>query len=91
MKELELLQEKLQQLLKHHSAVQSDLERLKKTNEKQSALIEQQKTELEKLQQELKLKSVAFSAGGSTEEDKEKLKQHLDSVIREIEKNIDSL
>jgi hypothetical protein len=91
MKELELLQEKLQQLLKHHSAVQSDLERLKKTNEKQSALIEQQKTELEKLQQELKLKSVAFSTGGSTEEDKEKLKQHLDSVIREIEKNIDSL
>lgn len=91
MKELELLQEKLQQLLKHHNAVQSDLDRLKKINEKQAALIEQQKTEIEKAQQELTLKSVAFSAGSSMEGDKEKLKQHLDLVIREIEKNIESL
>ncbi|KAA5536569.1 hypothetical protein F0919_02555 [Taibaiella lutea] len=90
MKELELLQEKLQQLLKHHNAVQSDLDRLKKINEKQSALIEQQKTEIVKVQQELTLKSVAYSAG-SMEGDKEKLKQHLDLVIREIEKNIESL
>jgi len=90
MKELELLQEKLQQLLKHHNAVQLDLDRLKKINDKQSALIEQQKAEIEEVRKELTLKSVAFSAG-NTDTNKEKLKQHLDLVIREIEKNIESL
>lgn len=90
MKELELLQDKLQQLLKHHNAVQSDLDRLKKINEKQTALIEQQKAELDQVRQELTLKAVALSASGF-DGNKEDLKQHLDLVIREIEKNIESL
>lgn len=90
MKELELLQEKLQQLLKHHNAVQLDLERLRKTNEKQNAIIEKQKLDIEEVKRALTQKSVAFSANGFND-DKESLKQHLDLVIREIEKNIESL
>jgi uncharacterized membrane protein (DUF106 family) len=90
MKELELLQERLRDLLKQYIAMKSDMERLRKTNEKHLATIAQQQHAIENVQKELQAKAVVLSAS-SIIDHKEDLKQHLDQVIREIEKNIESL
>jgi hypothetical protein len=90
MKELELLQQKLEHLLKNHAALQLTLTRLETANAKQAATIEEQQGKIESLQKQLQLKSVAISATYSASE-KEQLKQHLDQVISEIEKNIELL
>lgn len=90
MKELELLQQKLEQLLKQYAAVQANASRLEKINSRQTAVIEEQQTKIETLQKELQLKSVVLSAT-YTGSDKEQLKQHLDQVITEIEKNLELL
>ncbi|MFA6056961.1 MAG: hypothetical protein WC756_02090 [Taibaiella sp.] len=90
MKELELLQQKLEQLLKQYAAVQANASRLEKINSRQAAVIEEQQTKMETLQKELQLKSVVLSAT-YTGSDKEQLKQHLDQVITEIEKNLELL
>lgn len=92
MKELELLQQKLEQLMKHFSASQAEKERLEKANVRQAAIIAGQEEKIAALETELQLKSVALSAGGiHTEAEKQKLKVHLDKVIRTIEKNIELL
>ncbi len=90
MKELELLQQKLEHLLKSYTALQPTATRLEATNAKQAATIEEQQGKIESLQKELQLKSVAISATYSAPE-KELLKQHLDQVIAEIEKNLELL
>jgi len=90
MKELELLQEKLQHLVRKYQSMQADLERLKKANEKlQSTIAGQQKT-MEDMTRDLQARSVVLSSESSGN-NREALKQHLDLVIREIEKNIESL
>lgn len=90
MKELELLQQKLDHLLKSYTALQLTTARLEAANAKQAATIEEQQGKIESLQKELQLKSVAISATYSASE-KEQLKQHLDQVIAEIEKNLELL
>jgi hypothetical protein len=90
MKELELLQQKLEQLLKRYAALQANASRLEKMNSRQAAVIEEQQTKIETLQKELQLNSVALSAT-YTGSDKDQLKQHLDKVIIEIEKNLELL
>jgi hypothetical protein len=90
MKELELLQERLQQLIKQHAALKADADRLKKANDKQAAIIADQQNTIEEVQRELQRKAVILSASDA-EAEKENLKQHLDRVIRELEKNIESL
>jgi phage host-nuclease inhibitor protein Gam len=90
MKELELLQQKLEQLLKRYAALQANASRLEKINSRQAAVIEEQQTKIETLQKELQLNSVALSAT-YTGSDKDQLKQHLDKVIIEIEKNLELL
>lgn len=92
MKELELLQQRLEQLMKHFAAAQAEKERLEKNNLRQAALISEQEKTITKLETALQLKSVAIStAGAHTEEEKQQLKAHLDKVIRVIEKNIELL
>ncbi|HEY0298583.1 MAG TPA: hypothetical protein VGB84_05115 [Arachidicoccus sp.] len=90
MKELELLQERLQQLIKQYAALKADADRLKKANDKQAAIIADQQNTIEEVQRELQRKAVILSASDA-EAEKENLKQHLDRVIRELEKNIESL
>lgn len=90
MKELELLQQKLEHLLKRYAAMQAHVTRLETVNSRQAAVIQEQQGQMELLQKELQLKSVVLSATHA-ETDKEMLKQHLDKVIREIEKNIELL
>lgn len=90
MKELELLQQKLDHLLKSYGTLQATYARLETANARQAATIEKQQLEIGTLQKELQLKSVAISASHSGPE-KEQLKQHLDQVIAEIEKNLELL
>lgn len=92
MKELELLQQKLEQLIKRFSALQAEKEKWEQAGMRQAEIITALQTRIDTLESELQLKSVALSASGKhTESDKEQLKQHLDKVIREIEKNIELL
>ena len=92
MKELELLQQKLEQLIKRFTALQAEKERLEQVGRKQDGIITELRTKIAVLESELQLKSVAFSATGThSEEEKQKLKIHLDHVIKEIEKNIELL
>lgn len=90
MKELELLQQKLEQLLKNYAALQARAKRMEADHARQAVLIEEKQAKIETLQKELQLKSVAISATFSITE-KDQLKQHLDQVISEIEKNLELL
>lgn len=92
MKELELLQQKLEQLLKLFAASQADKERMEKANTRQAAVIAAQEEKIAALEQELQLRSVARSANGLLADDeKQRLKDHLDKLIQTIEKNIELL
>lgn len=88
MKELESLQQKLEQLIKRYSALKAENERLEKMNAKQTEIIKAHEEKISALATELQMNSVAVAASG---DERQKLKQHLDSVIKEIEKNIELL
>lgn len=90
MKELELLQDKLRLFVKHYNELNAEYSRLQKQHDKQTALIETQKSDLAQLQEQLKNRSVANSVEVSGS-DTELLKKQLDKVIQAIEKNIESL
>ncbi len=89
MHELELLQQKLDQLLKRFASALADKERLEKTIAQQLLTIEQQQERIDNQEEELRARGVADSA--YTDRDREKLKKHLDKVIQAIEKNIELL
>jgi chromosome segregation ATPase len=91
MKELELLQQKVEQLIKQYTALKAEHERLNKKFEKQSTMLFQREEELKNTQEELKWQSVTQAATSLTSEAKEKLKLHLEQIISEIEKNIEML
>jgi|GEM_PF-1778635 len=92
MKELELLQQRLEQLIRRFTALQAEKERMDKALARQAEIISGQQETINRLEQELQLKTVAGSvAGTASPAEKEQLKQHLDQVIREIEKNIELL
>lgn len=90
MKELELLQQKLEHLLKRYAALQATATRLETAHARQVGIIREQALQISSLQKTLQLKSVAASATHS-ESEKEQFKQHLDQVIIEIEKNLELL
>lgn len=92
MKELELLQQKLEQLIKRFAALQAEKEKLELAGQRQAGIITELKARITTLESDLQLKSVAISASGHySEEEKQELKMHLDRVIREIEKNLELL
>ena len=92
MKELELLQQKLEQLIKRFSALQAEKERMEQLNKRQAGIITAQEEKITALEAELQSSSVVLSASGTFSGlEKEKLKAQLDRVIREIEQNIELL
>lgn len=91
MQELEFLQQKVNNLLKRFTALQTENERLVKTVGQLEQKSANQSAEILALEQELQLKSVIESASGMDVKEKEKLKKHLDNVIKEIEKNLEML
>lgn len=91
MKELELLQQKLDQLIKRLAALQGEKDRLEQTCDRHAATISEQQEKIGALENALRLKSVALSASAAPTGDKDQLKAHLNRVIREIEKNIEQL
>jgi len=88
MEELALLQQKLNRLIKSFSALQAEKMRLQKVNLKQEKHIEAQKQEIEYLKKEAETNAVSGVFNKAEPEKKEHLKQQLDKVIRELEKNI---
>ncbi|WP_118972767.1 hypothetical protein [Taibaiella koreensis] len=92
MKELESLQQKLEQLLKRHTALAGEKDRLEQLCDRHAGTISEQQDKITALETELRLKSVALSTAGThAYKDKQQLKSHLERVIREIEKNIELL
>jgi vacuolar-type H+-ATPase subunit D/Vma8 len=91
MQELELLQQKLDALLKRFTALQAENERLEKGRQQLSGVIAEQQDKLTALENALKSRSVALSASDMTEDQRAHFKQHLEQLIGEIDKNIEML
>ncbi|PSK88009.1 cell division protein ZapB [Taibaiella chishuiensis] len=91
MQELELLQQKLDALIRRFSALQAENERLEKSRQQLSGVITGQQQKLEQLETLLRSQSVALGAADMTGEQKEQLRQHLEQLIGEIDKNIEML
>lgn len=86
MQELEVLRQKLNQLIKAYSTLRSEKEALVQKRKRLENELQQHKEMVTALELELQLKSVAGAATGTDE--KEALKQHLDAVIKLIDQNI---
>lgn len=91
MQELELLQQKLDALLKRFSALQAENERLEKNRQQLSGVIADQQEKLNALEATLQSRAVVLSTSEMTEEQKVHFKQHLEQLISEIDKNIELL
>lgn len=89
MQELQLLNDKLDILLRKYSALQAENERLKETIAQQLSSIETLNTNLASLEKSM----VAVKIGGTLSDDKEKdaMRRQLDNVIVEIDKILTSL
>ncbi len=91
MQEIELLQQKLNQLIKQYIALQADHKSLSKQLSQQQGQLQEQAQQIALLEQKLKFTSVAQSAGVVAEEQKEQLKAQLSHLIQEIDRNIELL
>jgi hypothetical protein len=91
MQEIELLQQKLNQLIKQYIALQADHRSLSKQLTQQQGQLQEQAQQIALLEQKLKFTSVVQSAGVVAEEQKEQLKTQLCHLIQEIDRNIELL
>jgi uncharacterized coiled-coil protein SlyX len=89
MQELQLLNDKLDMLLKKYAAAQTENKRLKETVAEQTRTIEELNSKLSDLEQNLTAVQVSRSA--VTGEEKNKMKLQLDNVIGEIDKILTTL
>ncbi|WP_276134383.1 hypothetical protein [Polluticoccus soli] len=89
MQELQLLNDKLDALLKKYAALQAENERLRETIAQQISSIESLNSNLSVLEQSV----MAATISSSTANDKEKeaMRKQLDNVILEIDKILTSL
>jgi hypothetical protein len=88
MQELNLLQKKLNGLIKAYSALQAEGEQLRKINEKQRKEIEKQEKAIRNLEEQLQWSATGKAINMLDDEKKEFLKQQLDKALLELEKNI---
>lgn len=91
MQELEILQQKLDALVRRFAALQAENERLAKSKERLSVVIADQQEKLTALEAALKSRAVALGASEMPEAQKEQLKQNLEQLISEIDRNIEML
>ncbi len=89
MQELEILQQKLHQLIKSYLALAAERNTLQQKLHRQEQTLKQQAEQISQLEQRLQLKSVADAAAGTP--DQAALKEHLDAVIKLIDQNIAKL
>ena len=89
MQELQLLNDKLDTLLKKYASLQAENKRLRETVAEQTASIQGLNIKLSDLEQEI----VAVQIGKAvmTDEEREQMKNHLGSVIGEIDKILNKL
>lgn len=88
MQELELLQQKIEMLVKQYTTLQGAFSRLQKSFHAQAMQMKEQASVIAALQQELR----DYALGSlSKEVEKEHLKTYLDYVIAEIDKNLKTL
>lgn len=89
MQELQLLNDKLDTLLKKYASLQAENKRLRETVAEQTASIQGLNVKLSDLEQEI----VAVQIGKAvmTDEEREQMKNHLGSVIGEIDKILATL
>jgi len=91
MEELHLLQKKITALLKQHAAMEADYAAMQKTIAQQHSVIQAHQEKIEALQKELQWNAVTQASSVLDPEKKAYLKQQLDKVLKELEKNIDLL
>jgi hypothetical protein len=89
MQELELLNDKLDNLLKKYSGLQAENTRLKQTITQQTRSIEALNEKLSTLEQDIMLSNI--NKVGLSDEEKEGMKKQLDNVIGEIDKILSTL
>ena len=89
MQELQLLNDKLDTLLKKYASLQAENKRLRETVAEQTASIQGLNIKLSDLEQEIV--AVQIGKGVMTDEEREQMKNHLGSVIGEIDKILATL
>lgn len=86
--ELQLLNKKLDLLLKKYAALQTENAKLRRIIDEQKVTTDRNKARIEELEQHL---VAAQTAKSLTAEDKEVMRKQLDSVIGEIDKILKTL
>lgn len=89
MQELELLQDKLQLLLKKHLALKKENQLLKKTIASQTETLNDLNRKFDNIEQSMMLEQIGQKV--LTEEDKKAMKKQISNVIKEIDKLLVSL
>jgi len=89
MQDLEILQQKLRQLLNAYSALKADHAVLQQKLDNMDARLREQKNKIDEQTQALQRKSLIDAAHHV--EDQEKLKQNLDAIIQLIDQYIAKL
>ncbi|RYE20703.1 MAG: hypothetical protein EOP51_17290 [Sphingobacteriales bacterium] len=89
MQDLQLLNDKLDALLRKHTALQAENKQLKEVVGNQLRAIESLNSELAAMEQNVAAKTLESTLGDT--EDKVVLRKQLDSVISEIDKILNTL
>lgn len=84
--QIKRIQDKLQQLLKAHAALQKENHRLKEDLQKAASKITGNQQQVEELKQQVSVLKV--SAGSMNEADKKEMEKRINSYLKEIDRCI---
>jgi uncharacterized coiled-coil protein SlyX len=87
MQSFDLLNSKLDQLLKKHAALEADNKRLRDTIASQNKTIDSMSQQLQSLEKDM----VSVHLGSGTPADNDNMRRQLDAVISEIDKILNTL
>lgn len=83
---LKRIQDKLQQLLKQHTALQKENSRLKEELDKSKQQTSQHHKNIDELKQQVTI--LKLNAGQMSEEDKKEIEKRINNYLKEIERCI---